>query len=226
MFRLFFLLAPACFYFVSCQQSVIHPESTVVVKDVRIPSGMPWFSRFASHSFVDYRETPSSSWRRLEIANKSSGIVHDEISASEGGATKRWGNPIHLVSQSKADGVKVARQMEMIAKSYDDSHYRPWPGPNSNTLTQRIMREVEGVSGTLEHNGVGKDHGFYFGPTSNGTGLEVHATYLGLGMGLKEGVELNLMGLTAGVGIWPPSIKIPFLPQIPFRRKIAAGESQ
>ena len=106
MFRLFFLLAPACFFFVSCQQSVIHPESTVVVKDVRIPSEMPWYSRFASHSFVDYRETPSSPWRRLEIANKSSGIVHEEISSEEAEATERWGNPIHLVSQSKTDGVK------------------------------------------------------------------------------------------------------------------------
>ena len=226
MFRLFFLLAPACFFFVSCQQSVIHPESTVVVKDVRIPSEMPWYSRFASHSFVDYRETPSSPWRRLEIANKSSGIVHEEISSEEAEATERWGNPIHLVSQSKTDGVKVARQMETIAKTYDDSLYRPWLGPNSNTLTQRIMREVEGVSGTLEHNGVGKDYGFYFGPTSSGTGLEVHATYLGLGMGLKEGVEVNLMGLTAGVGIWQPSIKIPFLLEVSFWSKIAAGESQ
>lgn len=205
---------------VSCQQSVVNPESTVVVKDVRIPREMPWYSRFASHSFVEYRETPSSSWRRIEIVNKNSGIVHEEISAEEAGASKRWGNPIHLVSQSKVDGVKVARQMEKIAKSYDDSLYRPWPGPNSNTFTERIMREVDGVSGVLEHNGVGKDHGIYFGRTTGRTGLEFHATFMGLAVGLKEGVEVNLMGLTMGVGIWPPSIKIPFLPEIPFRKEV------
>ena len=86
------------------------------------------------------------------------------------------------------------------------------------------MREVDGVSGVLEHNGVGKDYGVYFGRTMGGTGLEFHATYLGLAVGLREGVEVNLLGLTAGLGIWPPSIKIPFLPEIPFREKGVGGE--
>lgn len=213
------MLSSACLL-MSCHQSVVRPDSTVVVKDVRIPKGMPWYSRFASHSFVEYRESPSSAWRRLEIVNKDSGIVHEEISQAEATATTRWGNPVHLVSQSKVDGPLVVRKMEKIAKNYDDSLYRPWPGPNSNTFTTEIIREVNGVTGMLEHNGVGKDHGLYFGPTTGGTGLEIQATYLGVEAGLREGVQLNLLGLTAGVGIWPPSLKVPFLPQFPLRPQL------
>lgn len=152
--------------------------------------------------------------------NKNSGIVHEEISQAQARATTRWGNPVHLVSQSNADGVKVARQMEKIAKNYQDSLYRAWPGPNSNTFSTHIMREIDGVSGMLEHNGVGKDHGLYLGSTTSGTGLEFQATYLGIEAGLQEGVQLNLMGLTAGVGIWPPCLKIPFLPQFPLRPQV------
>ncbi len=104
MFFRFLILIFAILTMVSCQQSTIHPESTVVVKEVRIPKGMPWYSRFASHSFVDYRESSESDWKRLEIVNKSSGIVHRKISEQEAKANRRWGNSVRLVSQSQAEG--------------------------------------------------------------------------------------------------------------------------
>jgi len=38
--------------------------------------------------------------------------------------------------------------------------------------------------------------------------------WLGLALGLQEGVELHLAGLQLGIGIWPPRIEFPFLPEI------------
>jgi hypothetical protein len=32
---------------------------------------------------------------------------------------------------------------------------------------------------------------------------------------LVEGIELHLLGLTVGVGLWPPVLKLPFLADIP-----------
>ena len=33
-------------------------------------------------------------------------------------------------------------------------------------------------------------------------------------MGLREGLELHLLGLTLGVGLWPPALKLPLLPRL------------
>ena len=201
----------------SCQQSTIDPAATAVVKDVRIPKGMPWYSRFATHSYVDFRSDPSAPWQRVEIVNKDSGLNIDPISETEFRRAHRWGNPVRIVSQSRHDGKDLAAQITAYAKSYDASLYRPWPGPNSNTFTDGLLRNVDGLSGVLEHNGVGKDSLWRAGQTAGGTGVEIQSPLLGLEVGLKEGLNLNFIGLTAGAGIWPPAVKLPFLPQVPLR---------
>ena len=44
--------------------------------------------------------------------------------------------------------------------------------------------------------------------------MTLDANYLGLGLGLREGVELHLLGLTAGVSLWPPALKLPLVPRM------------
>lgn len=213
------LLSLMALSFASCQQSSIDPSSTVLVKDVRIPKGMPWYSRFASHSFIDYRSDDSPTWRRVEIVNKSSGIKVYDLTEEEVYQTSRWNNSVHLVSQSRPPNAAAA--IEEVAENYDASVYRAWPGPNSNTFTRAIMMKVEGLNGTLEHNAVGKDHTWHAGRTPGGTGLELKTPLAGTAVGLHEGIEVNLLGLTTGIGIWPPSVKVPFLPQLPLRPTMA-----
>ena len=43
------------------------------------------------------------------------------------------------------------------------------------------------------------------------------AEEVGAQVGLAEGVELHLLGLTLGVDLWPPQVKLPFLPAIPWQ---------
>jgi hypothetical protein len=101
--------------------------------------------------------------------------------------------------------------------------YQPWtreydtiPGPNSNTFIASLIDEICGLEVELDHNAVGKDYPdrFRISTTSAGYGFEMDSPYLGLGIGLKQGIELHLIGLTAGISIWPPAIKIPILPRI------------
>lgn len=220
------LLSVLSLALVSCQQSSIDPAATAVVKDVRIPKGMPWYSRFATHSYVDFRSKPSEPWQRIEIVNKDSGLILEPVSEEEVHASSRWGNPVHLVSQSKHDGQVLASQITAFGKGYNDTVYKAWPGPNSNTFTDGLLREVDGLSGVLEHNGVGKDASWRAGTTAGGTGLEIQSPLLGAEAGLKEGLNINFMGLTAGIGVWPPAIKLPFLPQFPLRSELKDPSSQ
>ena len=94
--------------------------------------------------------------------------------------------------------------------------YEAWPGPNSNTFIALLLDELPELSSELDHNGVGKDwvEGVRVGRTAGGLGVEVDATYLGAAAGLRQGLELHLIGLTAGVTLWPPALKVPFLPRI------------
>lgn len=112
--------------------------------------------------------------------------------------------------------------------------YQPWtreydtiPGPNSNTFIASLIDEISGLEAELHHNAVGKDYPdrFRIGTTSAGYGLEVDSPYLGIGFGLKQGIEVHLIGLTAGISIWPPAIKIPILPRLGFSPGwLSAGE--
>lgn len=65
---------------------------------------------------------------------------------------------------------------------------------------------------------VGKDYTSWAraGLTTSRTGIELDTSFLGAEIGLKEGVQVHFLGLTVGVGLWPPTIKLPFLPGIPF----------
>ena len=66
-------------------------------------------------------------------------------------------------------------------------------------------------------NAVGKDWPGWFvaGATTSGTGLHVDTPLAGAALGLREGVELHLLGLPAAVRRFPPSLALPFLPEIP-----------
>ena len=206
--------------FSSCHQNSIAPASTIIVKDVRIPKGMPWYSRFASHSFVDYRSGDSSTWRRIEIVNKDSGITVTKLTEEDLQKATRWENPIHIVTQGNPPAPATAAAIERAARSYDASIYRAYPGPNSNTFTREIIMNVEGLNGVLEHNAIGKEFTWHAGRTPGGTGIELKTPVLGGAIGLREGLEVNLLGFTTGIGLWPPSIKLPFLPQSPLRPKM------
>ena len=92
--------------------------------------------------------------------------------------------------------------------------YRVWPGPNSNTFTAFVLREVPELRVDLPPTAIGKD---YLGVapvamTPSGTGGQLSLFGVaGVAAGWEEGVELNLLGLTFGVDPRSLSIKLPLL---------------
>ena len=167
---------------------------------------------------IEYRAHKDAPWRRVEIPTPTSGIVDVELTEEEHARRTRWGRKMRIIAQFTAeDGRDSAEQIQAAVARYNDEVYVPWPGPNSNSFVETIIRETDGVFALLDHNSIGKDQGWYLGPTAGGTGVEVQSTFLGAAIGLREGVEVNMMGLTAGVGFWPPMIKIPGVPEISAR---------
>jgi hypothetical protein len=91
--------------------------------------------------------------------------------------------------------------------------YRFYPGPNSNTFGDVMMRRC-GLKASLPSTSVGKDWRGWFGAgiTSEGTGVQVETPVLGFKIGLKEGIEVHVIGLSIGLDLWPPAIILPLGP--------------
>ena len=82
-----------------------------------------------------------------------------------------------------------------------------WPGPNSNTFIAAVLRAVPELATTLPPNAIGKDFrdGFYAGLTDSGTGVELSLFgVVGIKAGWVEGIELNMLGLVAGLDLRHP----------------------
>jgi len=189
-------------------------EDVVLVKSLRIPDGEPWISRFAQHSWIDYRR--DGQWCRMEVVDDWSSLNHQEIGADEAQLDERWGRAIRVLSAFGGDRAKgITGSLSQVQD--EDYGYRVWPGPNSNTFTERLLRETPGLWAALWGTSVGRDYAGWgrVGLTGTGTGVEVETVPLGLQLGLREGVELHVLGgLTFGIGLWPLSITLPLLPPL------------
>jgi len=100
---------------------------------------------------------------------------------------------------------------------YDDQ-YRVWPGPNSNTFVAHLGRAVPELSLDLPPTAIGKDYlpgGAMLASAPSGRGMQFSLNgLLGLTVAPEEGIEFNLLGLSAGLDLNPPAIKLPGIGRI------------
>ena len=187
----------------------------VVVKTVRLPDNEPWYSQFAQHSWIDFHEAGQANWTRVE-ANLDPDVW--EIPAAEAHRPTRWGRDVSLllVLEGAEAAACVPAIREEAARAAEGFEYRAFPGPNSNTYTTRILQAVPGLATELDHNSVGKDYTPFVsaGWTAAGDGLHLDTVLVGASLGYLSGVELHVAGLTLGLSLWPPALKLPVLPRI------------
>ena len=75
-----------------------------------------------------------------------------------------------------------------------------------------MLRAVPELEATLPSNAVGKDFRAYpyVGLTDSGTGIEASLWgLLGVKVGWVEGIEVNFLGLVAGLDLRHPAVKLP-----------------
>src|SRR4051812_8444550 len=111
--------------------------------------------------------------------------------------------------EAEAAATCIEREGPKI-RSYIESHYIFYPGPNSNTFGDRVLRACK-LSASLPSTSVGKDWRGIIGAgvTSERTGLQIETPLVGFKIGLKEGIEVHIIGLSFGVDLWPPAIIVP-----------------
>ena len=81
----------------------------------------------------------------------------------------------------------------------------------------------------LPPNAVGRDFRPlpYAGLTDSGTGIEASLWgVLGIKLGWVEGVEVNVLGLVAGLDLRHPAVKVPGLGRVGFGTSVASAQAE
>ncbi len=112
-----------------------------------------------------------------------------------------WPEQLIDLRSDELDAVIDRIEAAVAAYPYPDT-YRAWPGPNSNTFTAFVARRVPELRLDLPPNAIGKDWlpGTIVATTPSGTGWQLSlAGLLGVAVGIEEGLEFNVLGLSVGV---------------------------
>ena len=171
-----------------------------------------WKGIFAIHSWVVLKAEDATTWSRFDVVGWGQPVRTNNW-APDG----RWfgDTPRVLVDIRGAEAQGLIPKVQAAIAAYGYNHagdYRVWPGPNSNTFTASVLRAVPELDTTLPSNAVGKDFRAYpyAGLTDSRTGVEASLWGLaGVKVGWVEGVEVNFLGLVAGLDLRHPAVKLP-----------------
>jgi hypothetical protein len=122
-----------------------------------------------------------------------------------------------LLSERRGPGAEaLIDRIETAVAAYPyPDRYRVWPGPNSNTFTAFVARQVPELGLDLPPTAIGKDYligGRLVDRMPSGTGWQVSFLgLLGLGLAWEEGLEFNVLGLSAGIDLNDLALRFPGL---------------
>jgi len=199
----------------SSQQAPAETEKAVI--QVYAARAARWRGAFGVHTWIATRKQDELRYTRLEVIGYSVRWGHSAVRIRRGSPDSYWfGNrPTLLRDLRGTDDVDaLIDRLRAAAANYPYSEkYHVWPGPNSNTFTAYLGRAVPEMRLELPSNAIGKDYVPWSKTVSrspSGTGAQLSLKgYAGALIGLEEGLEINLLGLTAGIDFSPLAIKLP-----------------
>ena len=120
-----------------------------------------------------------------------------------------------LLVERRGPGVDaLIDRIEAAVTTYPSpDEYRVWPGPNSNSFTAHVARQVPELGLDLPPTAIGKDYltdGKLFDLMPSGSGWQFSLFgLLGVGLAREEGIELNLLGLSVGIDFNDLALRLP-----------------
>jgi len=166
---------------------------------------------FATHSWIVTKQTGSSRYNRYDVVGWGT-PVRKNLRDPDG---KWYSNPPHIHhTVTGEEASELIPELEKAISNYrwrQYGDYKVWPGPNSNTFVSTVMAQTALKNVPAPATAVGRDY-----PSTeqwisfdNDVFRATLGGYAGIAIGKNVGVELNFIGLVAGVNLWNGSIKIP-----------------
>jgi hypothetical protein len=186
------------------------------VVQVYAARAVAWRGVFSVHTWIVVKPTRAQRYTRYEVlgfgvANGAPAVRVDRT----GPDNYCFGARPQIVLDRRGPGVDaLIDKIQAAVAAYPYPHeYRAWPGPNSNTFTAYVARQVTELGLDLPSNAVGKDFlpgGAILGAAPSGSGFQLSLYGIaGVLIAVEEGFELNLLGLNVGVDFKVPALKLP-----------------
>jgi len=198
----------------------ITPEAVVQVYAGR---AFGWRGAFADHTWLAAKPAGGARYTRYEVIGWYAMRGGSAVSVSDSRApdAEWFGAKPQLVRELRGAAAEavLARLPQAVASYPYPDRYSAWPGPNSNTFTAHLGREIPELRLALPSLAIGKDYlpdGRVFARTPSGTGWQLSLGGLfGVLAGPDEGFELNVLGLVTGIDLARPALKLPGFGEVP-----------
>jgi hypothetical protein len=185
-----------------------------------------WRGYFAVHTWIATKEKNAKEYTTYHVMGWRVRRGGEAVVIENDIPDRLWyGEKPYVVAELKgAKAESAIPKIDEIAKNYYyNKKYKAWPGPNSNTFISHIIRSVPELRVELPPHAIGKDwihNGDLVGWSETKSGFQVSLYgVLGFTLGLGEGIEVNVLGLTFGVDFLRPAIKLPMIGRIGFKDK-------
>ncbi len=191
-----------------------------------------WRGAFGVHSWIAVKPTDADGWTTYQVIGWRLRRGGTAVVVLDEAPDRHWfGQPPELLAELRGDGVDaVIARIDRAARDYPWADtYSVWPGPNSNTFTAWIARQVPELRLDLPPTAIGKD---WLGKTTfaaaapSGTGYQVSVLGVaGVLAAVEEGLEVNIAGLTLGVDPLDLALKLPGFGRVGGRGNAARADN-
>ena len=180
-----------------------------------------WRGHFAVHTWIATKKASANTYTIHHVIGWRYYRGGSPVVTQRGKPDFYWfgSKPDLLLDKRGETAESLIVQIEQAVKAYPYAdRYAAWPGPNSNTFIAFIGRQVPGLGLDLPPTAIGKD---FLGDTTvlgsapSGTGYQFSVYgVLGLTAAKAEGIEFNLLGLSAGVDFDDAALRLPGLGKV------------
>lgn len=199
-------------------------QTSEAVIQVYSARAVRWRGAFGVHTWIAAKPLGGMAYTRFEVMGFGVARGRDAVRVHEGVPDAYWfGNRPTLLADLRggAEVDALIKRLNLLSVAYPYNHeYRIWPGPNSNTFTAWLTRQLPELRAELPPTAIGKDYlvdSAVLGNAPSGSGLQVSlGGLIGFTVAPQEGLELNLLGLSAGIDLSPPALKLPGVGRISF----------
>ncbi|HXV80606.1 MAG TPA: DUF3750 domain-containing protein [Candidatus Binatia bacterium] len=204
------------------------PEAVVQVYSAR---ALNWRGIFGVHTWIATKPENATEYTVHHVIGWRARRGLPAVVSAPGIPDGRWfGNEPELLSGLRGEpAAKAIPKIIDAVESYPYANeYTLWPGPNSNTFIAYIGRQVPELRMGLPTTAIGKDYpinGSLVDRAPSGTGYQFSMLgVLGLTVASEEGIEMNLLGLSFGIDVLRPALKLPFVGRLGVSENYQASE--
>ena len=180
-----------------------------------------WRGKFSVHTWIATKEKNADSYLVYHVlmwgAHYGKGVVVVEKDLPD----RYWygAKPKIIFCMAGEKAEKIIPQIYAAVNSYPyQNFYRAYPGPNSNSFVSHVIRSVKGLNVVLPSNAIGKDWlcgRKFFAISESKTGVQFSFyAMLGFTIGLLDGIEINIIGLSFGIDFLKPALKLPIIGRV------------